>query len=427
MRAAAMPQPHTKANRDSLRNRQGLTPSLSPNRRSRVTRVLHLQYREIPTGEPHVHPMSHPANAARMKPGLRLDAARWQSPNITIAVRCGIALATVIAIGTVGFRLIEADWDLWESLYFTLITITTVGYGDQGISPAGRKFALLVLLFGIGIATYSFSNLIQLAVHYQLAWKTKMQRQISKLENHIVVCGFGRMGKTVCDRLRADNVPFVVVEQGDQAYQEAVDLGMLAIQGCATEDDVLKRAGVPDARGIVCVVNSDAENVFITLSARHLNEHAFIACRADSDGAAEKVQRAGASLVVSPHYSAGLDVATAIVRPHLAEFLRNAQHNLGDFELSEVHIDPASSLIGQTIADFGANEEQLVFVAIKRAEGDTLVRPGGGAFFQAGDVVIAAGDPEALARMHEVGRAMKTNRPTSDRPESADTRLAIEC
>jgi len=371
--------------------------------------------------------MSHPANAARIHSGLRHGANRWQSPNVTIAVRCGIALTTVIAIGTIGFRLIEAEWDLWESLYFTLITITTVGYGDQGISPAGQKFALLVLIFGIGIATYSFSNLIQLAVHYQLAWKSKMQRQICKLENHIVVCGFGRMGKTVCERLIADKVPFVIVEQCDQAYQEAVDLGMLAIQGCATEDDVLKKAGVPNARGIVCVVNSDAENVFITLSARHLNERAFIACRADSDGAAEKVQRAGASLVVSPHYSAGLDVATAIVRPHLAEFLRNAQHNSGDFELSEVHVDSASSLIGQTIADFGASEEQLVFVAIKRAEGDTLIRPGGGASFEAGDIVIAAGDPEALARMHEIGGAVKINRAAGEQSDSVESCVAIEC
>ncbi len=150
---------------------------------------------------------------------------RFEVGQGTMALRCIAALASVTIFGTVGFRLIEQDWDLWESLYFTLITITTVGYSDNGLSPTGQKFATILLLVGIGTATYSLSVLVQIAVSCQLAWKQKMQKQIDRLTGHIVVCGFGRIGRTICERLAAGGISFAIVENHEPAYQSAIECG----------------------------------------------------------------------------------------------------------------------------------------------------------------------------------------------------------
>ena len=318
-----------------------------------------------------------------------------------MAIRCTAALVGVTLFGTVGFLIIEQNWGLWDSLYFTLITITTVGYGDEGLSPNGQVFATVLLLVGIGTATYSLSVLIQIAIGYQLAWKRKMQHRIDSLRDHIVVCGFGRMGRTVCERLFADKVPFVVVERDEEGCRAAMDQGYPAIRGNATEDQVLRDAGVERCRGVVCVLNADAENVFITLNARYLNEHAFIACRAETDGAGDKVRRAGASLVVSPHYSAGVNIATAILRPHVADFLQRGYGADAGIELDEVTIAEGSPLVGQTVHQYGKSEASIVFVAIKRPDGPTTVRPGGKETFQSGDVVIVAGAQKDLSRMSQ--------------------------
>ena len=202
--------------------------------------------------------------------------AGGETGRVGTAVRCLVALAGVMVFGTVGFLVIEPDWDLWQSLYFTLITITTVGYGDDGLSPTGEKFASLLLLAGIGTATYSVSVLVQLAVGCQLAWRRNMQQHIDRLSDHIVVCGFGRIGKTICEQLSAAGVPFVVLEHDESAYQFALELGYPAAHGDATEDDMLRKVGVGRCRGVVCVTDSDAENTFITLSVRDLNGDAFL-------------------------------------------------------------------------------------------------------------------------------------------------------
>ena len=332
---------------------------------------------------------------------LRLEAGQGK-----MAAQCVAALFGVTLFGTVGFLLIEQDWDLWDSLYFTLITITTVGYGDEGLSEVGQKFATVLLLVGIGTATYSLSVLVQVAVSCQLAWKHKMQQQIDRLSDHIVVCGYGRIGRTICERLAASSVAFVVVENDEQAYQSAIDHGCPAIFGTATEDEVLHKAGVARARGVVCAVNSDAENVFITLNASELNKDAYIVCRAETEGTADKVQRAGASLVVSPHFSAGVDIATAILRPNLARFLQHGQLTDRDFEFSEVTIGEGSPLAGQTIRQFGQSADSIVFVAIERPGGKRLVRPGGDEIFRTGDVVIVAGDPKDLSRIYQAAQAV---------------------
>ena len=182
--------------------------------------------------------------------------------------RAILALSVVLTGGTLGFMIIEPTWGLWRSLYFTLITVTTVGYSDEGLSAQGRGFTTILLVAGIATASYAFSQIVQAAVSYQFAWRRRMQKDIDRLRDHYVVCGMGRVGRAVCKQLTENSTPFVVIEQDIDRFQQAPSYGFLAILGTATEDAVLLQAGIKRARGIVCAFDSDSENIVITLSAR---------------------------------------------------------------------------------------------------------------------------------------------------------------
>ncbi|MBP90006.1 MAG: hypothetical protein CMJ64_25410 [Planctomycetaceae bacterium] len=322
-------------------------------------------------------------------------------------LRCLVVLAGVVAFGTAGFTLIERDWGLWKSLFFTLITITTVGYGDQGLSPSGEAFAAVLLLFGIGTATYSLTSLVQLVVSYHGAGKKRMQERIDRLTDHFVICGFGRIGQIVCEQLVAAAVPFLVIDSDPDEVENAIEYGYLALAGNSTDDEILAAAGIPRARGVVCAINSDAENVFVTLCAREMNKTAFIASRASTAAAARRMERAGASIVVSPYTTAGQNIADAILRPRLSEFLRN--HSESDFELSELTVAEGSFFDGRSIREVGERFPTVVFVAIDRAKPATIVRPGGSQVFLAGDHITVAGERtilEEVFREAEAGAAL---------------------
>jgi voltage-gated potassium channel len=318
-----------------------------------------------------------------------------------IAMSCGVVL-----VGTAGFMLIEDDWTLWRALFFTLITITTVGFDDAGISENGQKFAALLLVTGIGTATWTLLMVVQYAVSYQFDWQRRMKKMISTTSDHIIICGFGRIGRTICQELATSDVACVVIDRNEERIAEAVGCGYLAIIGDTTDEQVLRDAGLERARGIVCATSSDAENVFITLTAREINPSAMIASRANAESSARRMKNAGASLVVSPFLTAGADIARAIVRPHLAELLRNSQRIDGDFALSEVLVESGSILEGQTPQTYGQEEDSIAFIAIKRKGEGTIYRPGGQETFRPHDVIIAAGVPDALARMSKTAHSM---------------------
>ena len=239
------------------------------------------------------------------------------APNETrTLIYCAIALCSVIALGTVGFMIVEPGWGLWKSFFFTLVTVTTVGYGDEGLSFEGQAFAAVLLIGGIATATYSLSSMVRVAINLQLSWRRKMRDRIKKLNNHFVICGYGRIGETVCEEIATYGIPFVVLEKSEESCQAAQERGFLTVRGNSTEDDVLRSAGIDRAKGVICVINSDAENVFITLSVRELNPEAFIACRAAGRGAINRLKRAGASLVISPYTAAGMTIADEILTRH---------------------------------------------------------------------------------------------------------------
>ncbi|MEM6329185.1 MAG: potassium channel protein [Planctomycetota bacterium] len=319
--------------------------------------------------------------------------ARSEPSEGSAIIRCALLLIGVIAVGTLGFHLIEEDWTLWDCFYFTIVTITTVGYGDYGLCRNGQAFAALLMVSGFGVFTYSLTTLVRIAADSDAARRRKMKRDISQCEGHIVICGYGRVGRTICAEVRRGGLDCVVIESSEQGYRKAVDDGRLVVHGHASEDEVLVLAGVKRARGIVCVVDSDAENMFITVSARDLNPDITIISRAESETAGQKLRRAGASLVVSPHQMAGETVANAVLNPRLSKFMGAACENRHLFRMGETVVHPGSELSGQTIEAFGGKAEGLVFIAIEREDGEMVIRPRGYEGFRDGDVVIYAGSP----------------------------------
>ena len=313
------------------------------------------------------------------------------------------ALVLVIGGGTVGYMLIE-DWGFLDSLFFTLITITTVGYDDGGISRPGELFTILLVLFGIATATYGFSTIVQVAVSSQLAWRRKMQKKIDSLKNHYIVCGFGRVGRTVCEQLARENVDFVVVEKDPDTVQQAVDHGYLVIEGNATEDEVLQEARIEVAQGLVSVASHDADNIVIVLSATELNRYLFIMSRAEREESVRKIERAGAARVISPFRSSGMEIANSILRPHVAQFLRHTNHYNADFVLGEMAVEEGSPLVGRRISEFGQEESELVFVSLERGAEGVRLRPGGAEQFLTGDVYMVIGPKEAVMRVQKMAK-----------------------
>lgn len=330
-------------------------------------------------------------------------AAQRDDEQVYAIARCIAVAAAVVLIGSLGFHLIETSWSWWDSFYFTLVTISTVGYGDYDLSDDGKMFAAFMLLCGIGTFTYSLSTLVQIASDVDAGLRRKMKRKIAECSGHVVVCGYGRIGRMICLEIERSGLECVVIERDGDGVQRAIVDGRLVVSGAASEDETLLAAGLGRASAIVCGVDSDAENLFITVSARELNPACRIISRAESLGSASKLERAGASLVVSPHQMAGKTIATALVHPRLTRFLHSSAAESADscyFELGEVVVQANSDAEGKSVRQLGGHLRGLVFVAIEREGASLIVQPGGDEEFHAGDVLIFAGAGEVVHQMH---------------------------
>jgi voltage-gated potassium channel len=310
--------------------------------------------------------------------------------------RAVVAISLVVSIGTLGFMLIEG-WSLWRSLFFTLVTITTVGYGDYGLSANGEVFTAFILVLGITTVTYPAGQLLRDIIELQNDWERRMDRQISHLRDHYIVCGMGRLGTGLCSELEMAGVAFVVLESDRTVAEEAARRGWLTVVGDATEEESLRRANIEHAAGLACLTNSDADNTVITLAARELRKDMLVIGRAESDEAARRLTRAGASRVISPVRAGGRSIARMIAQPHLTTLLEGSEESSG-VRLAEVKICSSSPLAGRPLREFGAEHHDVVFVSLRRAGSDTQSRPGIDETLHVGDVLIAAADIASLGR-----------------------------
>ncbi|MCP3905107.1 MAG: potassium channel protein [Planctomycetes bacterium] len=306
-------------------------------------------------------------------------------------MRTTLILVGILAAGTIGYMYVEG-WGFAQALFFTIITLTTIGYGDYGLSETGEMFTIGLVVVGLGVVTYWAGQVLPLLFNHQLVWERKMNNRILNLEDHFIVCGLGRIGRAVCQYLAREGVPFIAIDPDVDNVSEIVDAGHLALVGDAADDDVLEEAGIQRARGIACVTGSDTTNIVITLTAREQAPELVIVSRAEHEDAIRKIQRAGATRVISPVRSGGFSIVNAILKPNLADFLDRTNDRTEDFELAEISVEPGSQLDGSTIRDKAASHDGVALIALKRPDACTRMRPRADEPLHEGDVLIVAGE-----------------------------------
>ncbi|MCZ6837423.1 MAG: potassium channel protein [Planctomycetota bacterium] len=313
----------------------------------------------------------------------------------------------MLAIGTFGYMSIEG-WGFPKALYFTIITITTVGYGDYGLTDWGMYFSAALLVGGLGVFTYSFSQLAPIIFNVHAAQERRMKQKIRKLSNHFIICGLGRVGQACCRSLAMKDVPFVCIDPNQDRINEAIERGHLALCGDATDDDTLAEAGVQVAQGVACLTCSDTENIVVTLSVRELNPDLLIISRADDLMTFPKLKRAGATRVISPIHAGGENIASSLVDHKIADILIRNNLSESGIEFVELTVQPDTSLIGMTIRECEDRHDHVVFVAIYHPNTGPRIHPEGDEVLGAGDVLIAAGNLESIHGLQEHANGMRT-------------------
>ncbi|NOZ25752.1 MAG: potassium channel protein [Nitrospirae bacterium] len=318
----------------------------------------------------------------------------------------------VILSGTVGYSIIEG-WTLFDSLYMTVITLSTIGYQEvRPLSYTGRAFTIILVFVGVGAVAYGINNGIRIVFEGELQkafGRRRLEKRLKSIKDHFIVCGYGRMGKIICHELKAKNVPFVVVEK--ELPELDADEETVFVYGDATKDEILRQAGIEKAKGLISVLSTDAQNLYVVLSARELNPSLFIVARAGEEGSGQKLLRAGADRVVSPYHIGGLRIAHTVLKPAVVDFLEFATKS-GNLELQmeEVPVEEGSAIAGKTIHEAGVGRELgVIVVAIKRKDGDMKFNPVHNTRINAGDTLIAIGEIERLKSLETLARGRQSS------------------
>jgi voltage-gated potassium channel len=308
-------------------------------------------------------------------------------------------------VGAIGFRLIEG-FSLVDALFMSVITISTVGFGEvHPLSPGGRIFTMVLIVTGVGTAFYLLATAAELLIEGQLRdflGATAMQRKIHQLEGHVIICGYGRFGRVVAEELLHHSVPIVVIDPNPALSPEFERSGVLHLTASALEDDVLEAAAVRTARAIVVATGSDADNVYITLSAREKNPRLGIHARGESEAGLRRLRLAGADQIVSAYQRGGMRIASQILRPAVVDFLELAAPGRGhQVDLEEIRVIASSPLIGKTIESVERGVVRLRVVALKRGNEPIALIPDPATVIEAGDHLVAIGERASLKELAE--------------------------
>ncbi|MDF1810236.1 MAG: potassium channel protein [Phycisphaerales bacterium] len=297
----------------------------------------------------------------------------------------------VVVIGTAGYTWIEG-WTAWQSLFFTLVTLTTVGYGDYGLSEQGERFTAILMIGGIASVSYAASQFIQYATTCVMQPEHRMIQKAKRLSGHYIVCGLGRTGQRVMTLLREEGISFVAIDPDEGLVEQARNEGVIAICGDATTDRVLLDAGVERAGAIAAVTSQDSVNAMICLGTRALCPKIKISARAEGDDSVQKLKRAGANTVINPARYGGDGIAQSLIHPETVGLL----FDCGDgatraLQFSEIVVDQESHLINQRIIDFGVSNPNVVIVGILETNGEFSMRPDTKRRLADGDILFIAG------------------------------------
>ena len=317
-----------------------------------------------------------------------------------------LLLLAVIASGTFGYVVIER-WSVWDALYMTVTTVTTVGFREvHPLSRPGQVFTLGLIVVGVSTALYAFSALAAVVLEgglkqYVEQWRDT--RMIKNLSDHYVVCGYGRIGAIVAGEFKRQNTPFVIVDRDAAKVAEANQRGHLAVEGDASREETLKELGIDRARGLVAAVGTDAENVYAVLTARVLKPDLFIIARAEGEHSISKLKKAGANRVISPYRIGAVQIAQTALRPAVVDFVEIAtsSDNL-ELSIEEIHVEKDSKLAGRPLSEVIQRDKMnIVVVGIQHAHGRMEFNPVAGTMLHGGDHLIVLGSTQTLKQLEQ--------------------------
>ncbi len=318
-----------------------------------------------------------------------------------------IAIAVVLAIGTAGFVVIE-HYPVFDAFYMSLTTITTVGYGEiRGLSRAGRIFNSFLILFGVTSLLLAMGAMTQTIIELEFSRffeKRRVKRMIDKLNGHYIVCGFGKVGRGAALELKRAGADFIVIERSDDKVERAMRDGMLAVHGDATRDEYLLELGVQRAKGLIAALSTDADNLFLVISAKALNPKMVVSARVIDENSEQKLKRAGADTTVASYNVTGTRLAQGLLRPDVVQFLDSATMNLGpNIGIEQMRVSETCDYNSKSLAELKLRRELGVIVlAIRKSSGHMLFNPDADERIDAGDVLIAMGEMEKLGKLERM-------------------------
>jgi voltage-gated potassium channel len=334
-----------------------------------------------------------------------LRPSRKNRASLRIAV---LAVVCAVGLGTLVFQRIEG-WSILDSLYVTAQTVTTVGYGD--LTPRtswGRAFATVFMMVGVGIVLYALTSAVQSIVQSEMVatfGQRRLSRKMSKLHDHFIICGAGRVGSHLIRSLQGSHETFIVIESNTQKVSQLLDLGIAVLVRDATLEESLIEAGVERAKGLAACLPNDADNVYVVLTSRDLNPDIHIVARAAEEQAEAKLIRAGANRVVAPTLIGGHRMAMALTKPAVGDFLDSITANQLELGFEQLEVEPVSPFVGRRLSETNIRSKlNIVIVSISRANGEIVFNPNAEALIQAGDMLIAIGSAESLAQLTALAR-----------------------
>ena len=320
---------------------------------------------------------------------------------------CVLLLILIIMFGVTGYMTIE-DWGVLDALYMTVTTLTTVGYGEvHEVSDLGRMFTIFFIVIGVVYFLYIAGAVVQFMVEGQIRTimgRRSLDKKIDRMNNHYIVCGYGRIGKILCKMLARKPVDLVVIEKDLELVPVMDDDKMVYVSGDAGDEATLLGAGIKRAKGLIAALATDTDNVFLVLTARQLNPDVYIMARASQEGSKSKLLAAGANMVESPYDMGAASMAQRIIRPTVTNFLDLAfAHKRKDIQMEEIPVNPSSSLVNLMLKDSGIRQRfNLIIIAIKKPDDSMLFNPSFETVIEAGDTVIAVGQEENLQKLEKI-------------------------
>jgi voltage-gated potassium channel len=313
----------------------------------------------------------------------------------------------LLALGTVGYMVIEG-WGLMDSLYMSVITLATVGYGEvHEVSQPGRLFTVILIVLGVGFFLYVIGNIIQFLVEGRLRiilGRRKLDKQLGEEKDHYIICGYGRIGRVLCKFLREKHLEVVVIESDPDRIPILDEDDILYVSGNATDEVNLRKAGIERAKGLVTALGTDAENVFLLLTAKQLNPQLYTVARASQNVTKNTLSAAGANMVVSPYDVGARRMAHAILRPSVIDFLELAFTDEGtDINIEEIPVNASSRLIDRTLQESGIRRNfNLIIIAVKKADGSMFFNPLAETKIEADDTLITVGEHKNMTQLVKI-------------------------